>query len=442
MRFPALPPDALGITRDSLSLLLPHAQPTLPDGRYLHWNDLRRRPPPAGLAPEQWWASQKLARWGLRTPIPGFVDQKGQPFSFCRLDTIARTIHELDRRDAARAVVEAIGDDAVRERYRIEQLIEEAIHSSVIEGARLTTREQAASMVREARSPTSRGERMVLNNYNAMQRLLAIAHRDLDLHDLLEIHTILGDDALDKADAAGRLRTANEAVTVVDTISGEVWYTPPPADELPKRLHAMLAFANSRDSNDAPVFIHPLLRAITLHFWLAYEHPFVDGNGRMARALFYWQMLRSGYDFAQYLSISGPIDRSPRDYYLAFVHTETDDADLTYFVLHQLGVLNQATTDLQARLRNHHERMRDLSRVLKNTEQFNHRQRALLSHLLRHPHEGATIKGHAHTHRVTILTARKDLLELLALDLLRRVRDGKHDRYLPTETLASRVADT
>jgi hypothetical protein len=43
------------------------------------------------------------------------------------------------------------------------------------------------------------------------------------------------------------------------------------------------------------VFIHPVMRAITLHFWLAYDHPFCDGNGRTARALFYWSMLKQGY---------------------------------------------------------------------------------------------------------------------------------------------------
>jgi len=57
-------------------------------------------------------------------------------------------------------------------------------------------------------------------------------------------------------------------------------------------MEAMCAFVNGRDTEP---FIHPAIRAMILHFWLAYDHPFVDGNGRTARALFYWAMLRPGH---------------------------------------------------------------------------------------------------------------------------------------------------
>lgn len=439
MRFPARPPEFDLNTLKEFTSLVPFMKPVLPNGRFLHWNELRRRPAPPGLTHEKWWAAQRLARLSMRTFIPGFIDQHGVPFSFCRIDAISRATHEIDRRDVARELVEAIGDEAVRDRYRLDQLIEEAIHSSVIEGAKITTREQAASMIRESRPPTSRGERMVLNNYRAMERLLELANKDLELSDLLEIHAIVGEDALEKDEAAGRLRRSDEKICVEDQVSGEVWYVPPPAENLPKRLEALLRFANDRDSDSAQQFIHPLLRAMILHFWLAYEHPFVDGNGRMARAMFYWQMLRCGYDLAQYLSISGPIDRSPRSYYLAFAYTETDDADLTYFVLHQLSVLRQATTNLTTRLREHHERMRDLSRTLKDAEDLNHRQRTVLSHLIRHPHEGVTMYSHAKSHSVSYLTARKDLHELEARGLIRRAQSGRQHRFFPSRDLANRV---
>jgi len=199
-----------------------------------------------------------------------------------------------------------MGDSVARQEYRIDQLIEEAISSSVLEGAKLTTRAAAKAMIRDGRAPSELGERMVLNNYNAMRRLLAIGDRDLTVDDLLEIHGVLGEDALEVPDCAARFRRSDEEVRVEDATTGEVWFVPPPADQIPRRFAALLAFANERDSK---AFLHPLVRAIVLHFWLAYLHPFVDGNGRMARALFYWQMLRGGYDFAQYLSNSGPIDR-------------------------------------------------------------------------------------------------------------------------------------
>lgn len=197
----------------------------------------------------------------------------------------------------------------------------------------------------------------------------------------------------------------------------------------------LLAFANGETSGS---FLHPLVRAIVLHFWLAYLHPFVDGNGRMARALFYWQMLRTGYDFAQYLSISGPIDRAPQAYYLAFAHTETDGGDLTYFLLNQLTVLRQATDELLAHLNERAIRIRQLSADLSNAESLNYRQKSALSFLLQNPHEGIAIAGHGKSHNVSYLTARKDLQDLEDQGLLRRVRVGRADRYFPADNLRKR----
>lgn len=439
MRFPEVPPqiDWKGFDVDTLSKVVMHAAPTLPDGRYLHWDKFRRRPPPHGLTIEQAWLSQKLARTGARVIIPGFGDHHGNPFSFSRLDEIDKATHQLDRRDAARAILESIGDDAARQQYRIDQLIEEAINSSLIEGAKLTTRAQAKEMIRRGLLPGSRGEKMVLNNYHAMKRLLELVGRDLTLDDLLEIHSILGADALDTPSAEGRFRTEAEHIQVVDAVTGEVWFVPPPADELPARMELMLAFANDGNSDK---FFHPLVRAIVLHFWLAYLHPFADGNGRMARALFYWQMLRTGYDFAQYLSISGPIDRAPRQYYLAFAYVETDSGDLTYFLLHQLAVLRQATDELIDHLRERAGRLRQVATALSAAESLNHRQQAVLSFLVRNPRQGVTIASQMSSHGVSYLTARKDLQDLEAEGLLRRVRVGRTDRYLPTDDLISRLS--
>jgi Fic family protein len=439
MRFPAVPPalDTGQLNVDTLRKLFEHARPTLADGRYLHWDDFRRRPAPLGLSSEEWWLAQKIGRQGARVTIPSFRDDEGHSFWYCRLDEIDRATHQLDRRDAARAILEAMGDDAARQRYRIDQLIEEAINSSLIEGAKLTTRAQAKAMIRDEREPGSHGERMVLNNYRAMRRLLESAGKDLTVDDLLEIHAILGADARESPNAEGRLRTPLDQVRVEDTATGDVWFVPPPAEELPDRLRTMLAFANAENSEQ---FLHPLVRAIVLHFWLAYLHPFVDGNGRMARALFYWQMLRAGYDFAQYLSISGPIDRSPRAYYLAFAHTETDNGDLTYFLLNQLAVLRQATDELLQHLRERTARLRQVATALSSAESLNHRQQSVLSFLIRNPHQGVTIASHVSSHGVSYLTARKDLQDLEADGWLRRTRVGRTDRYFPTEDLASKLS--
>ncbi len=138
---------------------------------------------------------------------------------------------------------------------------------------------------------------------------------------MLELHRILTEGTLDDPTAAGRLqRPDEERIAVVDATDGSLIHTPPPATELPARLQALCDFANQgEDESDS--FIHPVVRAILLHFFLAYDHPFEDGNGRTARALFYWAMRTNGYWLAEYLSISRILREAPAQYSRAFLFT-------------------------------------------------------------------------------------------------------------------------
>ena len=189
---------------------------------------------------------------------------------------------------------------------------------------------------------------------------------------------------LDDDTGAGRLRHPDERIEVVDQRDGTVLHTPPPAGQLAERLDAMCAFANVADGNAGP-FLHPVLRSIILHFWLAYDHPFVDGNGRTARTLFYWSMLRHGYWLVEFLTISQIIRGAPAQYARAFLHTETDDNDLTYFVGYHLSVLDRALRALHEYVARKSAQQRHLESVVRGLTDLNHRQRALLGHALRHP---------------------------------------------------------
>jgi Fic family protein len=356
-------------------------------------------------------------------------------FAFAQLPSLQRALFELDRTNAGRELLMALGNQDVVAEYRVSQLIEEAINSSVLEGARPTTRELARQMVREGRAPTSRDERMIFNNWRAMQRVLQLrdAQRPLTIDDLLELHRILGEDALEVPHAEGQLRQPEHDVVVSD-LEGNVWHTPPSADGLRDRLQTLLSFANETAA-DGDAFIHPIVRAILVHFWIGYEHPFRDGNGRIARALFYWCMLRNGYEMAEFLSISGPIDRSPGAYYMAFAHTETDDGDLTYFILHQLEVIHEALTDLTTHLKDRTERMRHLADTVAGFNDLNHRQHALLQRAIRDPLASYTIEEHAKSHDVHYQTARTDLLDLVARGYLKARRKGHGKRFHPTDAL-------
>jgi Fic family protein len=196
-----------------------------------------------------------------------------------------------------------------------------------------------------------------------------------------------------------------------------------------------------RFANDQPTegFLHPVIRSILLHFWLAYDHPFEDGNGRTARAIFYWSMLKHGYWLTEFLSISTILKRAPGQYARAFLYTETDGLDTTYFVLNQLKVICGAISELHAYLARKARQVRETEKLLRQAD-LNHRQVALLSHALRHPDAEYTFHSHQTSHGVVYQSARTDLLDLELRGLLERRTVGQRFVFRPVPDLSERLA--
>ena len=298
--------------------------------RYLHWNDLRRRPAPKGLTHEEWWLLLKLGRMGKLRPLP-LRDKDSQPFLFSLPDSLIELLHGIDRGlGSTWNLPAAVTEPGARDAYVVSTLIQESITSSQLEGA-VTTRNVAKEMLRTGRQPRDKGERMILNNYLTMRRIVDLRTESLTPELIFELHRRVTEGTLDDPDAAGRFRRDDEQIRVIDEIEGTVFHDPPPAAGLPRRLADLCEFANGRTPG---YFVHPVIRAIILHFWLAYDHPFVDGNGRTARALFYWAMLHEDLQLFEFISISQILLQAPMQYAKAFLHSETDANDLTYFILY------------------------------------------------------------------------------------------------------------
>jgi Fic family protein len=182
------------------------------------------------------------------------------------------------------------------------------------------------------------------------------------------------------------------------------------------------------------------LRAIILHFWLAYDHPFCDGNGRVARALFYWCMLHNRFWLFEFITISSILYRAPAQYAQSFLYTEIDDNDLTYFVLYQLGVIHRGIQGLHAYVQRKTEQLRRMEAELRGVAVLNHRQKALISHALRHPQYAYTIESHQRSNSVVYQTARTDLLDLRDRGLLVANKVGKTWRFASPPDLQERLA--
>jgi Fic family protein len=182
-----------------------------------------------------------------------------------------------------------------------------------------------------------------------------------------------------------------------------------------------------------------VMRAITLHFWLAHDHPFCDGNGRTARTLFYWAMLHQGYWLFAFISISAVINKARGEYERSFLLSESDDNDLTDFLLAQAKVIQQAISNLHADLKCKPNEAAVLQRPLNGMDGLNHRQLALLRHALGYDGFPYTVVSHQSCHGISNQTARGDLQKLAWLGLLITGKNGKREILRVPTDLATRL---
>jgi Fic family protein len=410
-------------------------------GRYLNWGKLKHLPPPEGLSSEEYWFVVKSARQKASKKLP-LYDKAGQPFNFCVPDSLQKALHWLDQNAAGSiSMNKPITNPHTRDTYLVSSLIEESISSSQLEGAS-TTRDVAKEMLRQGRKPKNPSEQMIFNNYKAMAIIRDFKDDDLTPSLILHLHEVITDNTLDDPSKAGRYRDRNDDIHVIDATASVVLHTPPDAEQLPQRIDNICRFANHSSGHE---FIHPVIKAIALHFMIGYDHPFVDGNGRTARALFYWAMAKYGYWLTEFISISRIIKQAPVQYGTAYLHTETDEGDLTYFLIHQIDVITKSVASLHEYLGRKADELEEAEKLLERSTargQLNHRQLSLLKHALKNPNAIYRIQEHQAAHAISYQTARTDLLKMAdELNLLRKRKYGNSFVFVSPTDLKSKLTE-
>jgi Fic family protein len=403
--------------------------------QYRHWAKVRYLARAEGLEAEPLWAIMKAARRSQFRPVP-LTGEGQETLRYTLPDLVQQELMLVDQQLAGRLVApdeQPISSDR-QERFIISALREEAIASSMLEGA-VTTRQDAKELLQTGRPARTRGERMVLNNYRAISFIRENRTTPLTPEFIIEVQRILTVDTLDNATQVGRLRTPEEDVYVGDEY-GEVYHMPPPVHELPQRLADLCRFANDQA---ALGFMHPVIKACILHFQMGFDHPFADGNGRTARALFYWSMLRSGYWLFEYLPISVLIYRSPSKYALAYLYSETDEFDVTYFLVYKARIIARARRELGEYIGRKQKEMADARSVFESDHRLNHRQRDVIIRLLRSPYLALSIQDHQGRHNIAYGTARSDLLSLQTWGYVRMHQEGKRFIFVRGPNLVERA---
>jgi Fic family protein len=378
------------------------------DREYLYWDKVKYSAP-ENIDKHTLWHAVKIQRQ-LNSQTVRFGKYV---FHFTITKNMLALLHAFDMDLGGNLGTKSIIPASDKSYYLISSIMEEAIASSQMEGAS-TTRRIAKDMLRKQLKPINKSQQMIVNNYDTITKISNDFNKDFSMEDLLDIHRSISKSTLDNSEDEGVFRK-NDDIYVVDSITGSVAHTPPSYNEIIDMIVDLCDFANN-DNNDN--FIHPIIKGIIIHFILAYIHPFVDGNGRTARSLFYWYMIKKGYWLTEYLSISRIIYTNKKSYEKAFLYTENDDNDLSYFIQYHLNVMKKAFEDLKKYLQRKIDEQQNIHRFI-GVLNTNDRQRYVFKVIMENKHIIITPKELASQFDITTRTARTDLQELVKMGYLK-----------------------
>jgi Fic family protein len=399
---------------------------------YLSWQDARNKDwlPSNG---QEIFSYIKYRRELHNSPSP-VKDQSG---IFYGLDDRrqAQFLHEIDLEMGGTFLGISGFNESDGRQFIRRNLIEESIASSKLEGAN-TSRDAARKMLAEGRRPRDKGERMIFNNHAALASIENDLKREmLSLALLKQLHRQVTQGTLASPEMEGELRNTFDSrgkrLKVMPWDETTVAYVTPDREFVDQELPKLIEFAN--DAGSPGRFIHPLVKAILLHFWIGLLHPFEDGNGRLARILFYWYMLRKGYWAFSYLSLSEKIIKSPKQYAMAYIYSEQDGYDLNYFIQYNVEKLKLARRDFQDYITRKIAENRQTQVLIDSGMNFNRRQLRLLRHLAGDESRYTNVSEYHNVNSdVGYLTAVTDLKRLVEDGYLAKRRVGRNVYYRPT----------
>lgn len=413
--------------------LLTQYKATDEKGRYLAWEKFQYV---HTKQTELKWLATKLNRRGLFKVL----ELGSYRFHYCVPDSLQAKFHFIDQESGKHA--DAKINQQEQAVFLIKSLMmEEAITSAQLEGA-VTTRKVAKTMLETERLPKTKDERMIFNNYQLMKAVITNKKQPLSIEMILELHCLETDNAIENNAVVGAFRQSDD-IYIAD-YDGNKLYQPPSHTQVLSLMQSVCDFANAPHNTETD-FIHPVMKATILHFLIGFIHPFGDGNGRTARALFYWFMLKSGYWLFEYISISRFLKNAPKQYADAYLHTEADELDMTYFIDYQANVILRAISSLHDYLRykKHH-----FSDFISKTAPFianlpiklNERQIQILQKAVKERGYIFTVKEIGNEFGVTENTARADLKQLLKLGLLGEMKIGRTVGYISLDDLSRKLS--
>lgn len=385
---------------------------------YYNKDEVGYRLPPDVRLDEFWPEVVKFRQ--VKAEFLPFRDQAGKPFWFVLTAKLQEYLHQVDSRgkDSLYSVVK----EEIQAELTEQALVEEAMFSSVIEGA-FSTIARARELIVEGQAPRDTSDQMVANNGRVMRYVLEQREAPCSVELMHTIQRMVTEKTLEHEADAGRFRDG--PIFVVNQ-RRETIYAAPPADTVPSSMDALIRWINGGEQQP---FIHPILRAATIHTYLVYVHPYVDGNGRTARALFYWYLLKHRYEFFRYFSISSIIQETRQRYYKVLKDMEDHDADVTYVLLYMAESVVRAIEVILQRITERYRRDILFGNIRERNIPLNARQTRFLKYLAVSKEKRGTIAKYQKDFKVVYETARRDLAQLEVLGILTRSKQGRQFIY-------------
>lgn len=379
--------------------------------RYTPLNDIKYRLDQLGLSQKDWPELKiKIQSFRKMGAIPFYLQSLDKNFWYFPSDSIQKKIHQIEFE--GNLLFEQIKNHGTfREEFLINAKVEEAITSAIYEGAN-STRSKARALTASEKVPKTKDEWMLINNFEALKWIKKNSNHQVDINLILQIHNIVTKNTLEEDDANFYGKFRNDTVHVGNHEGVNF-----------NLIEASLLEAINL-TTEHPRFIHALIKGILFHYFIAYIHPFFDGNGRTARSLFYFKAIKNNLAFVELLSVSATLKEYGKKYEKSFDLVFEHDLDMTYFIDVCLDSLLKA-------LINAKRKVEYLFKIvtLKDSYHLNSQQITLLQKMALNKFRPINIEDYAKSIKKSREIARQELKDLSDKKLLIEKKQGKKYVY-------------
>lgn len=304
-------------------------------------------------------------------------------------------------------------------------LLSEAFHSSSIEGAH-STKKRTEEIIKKQLTPEDKSERMIINNYRALQYIFDNKEQKLDNEFVLYLHKMISEDTLDEKKDEGVYRSDGVEIT---TATQKVVFRPTSnIEKMIRMINKLYLFSNSNSDDCELEYIESMYKVIAFHFLYGYIHPHFDGNGRTLRVLFTHLLGQNGFDMFYYISLSEIIhlsEKRKKEYEKAFIDVEENELDLTYFIYFIQNIMIEALQVLDDRVFLYFRESIVFDKAEDHAVKLTERQKNILKLIARNKSAFAmTSKEIAKRFRLSSQTILKDIRFLIDFKLLRKKQTG------------------